>query len=98
MHQITAQSLDIKLRQVVEVPLFTKFLDPQLDPRHNNCLLWSLCDTEQSTKEKVEILMLKHEEELPVVTAKYLGSFKANSGFLHIFVSRESDHPMVKIA
>lgn len=93
--KITAKSLDVKARQVIEVPIYTKFLDAHLDVRFNNCLLWWLADDEEGVKtEKAEILMLEHEAELIPQSAKYIGNFKANQGSIFVFVSRNSDNPL----
>jgi hypothetical protein len=91
---ITAQSLAILPRQTIEAPLCTKFLTADLDPRHNNCLLWSLEETdpdEKPKKEKVEIIMLKLGEALTPQNAKYVSTFFTNSGNLHVFALRESE-------
>lgn len=90
--KVTAQSLQIKPRQPLEVPAFTQFLDAHLDIRHNNCLLWTLQDDASDTpKDKVEIIMVRIDETLEPVNAKYIGNFKDNGGARHVFVIREAE-------
>lgn len=98
MLKINAQSLPIQPSTVIEVPVFTKFLEAQLDHRHNNCLLWWLANDEpECKKEKVEVLMLQLDHALEPQSAKYVGAFKANQGNVFVFVSRASDNPLIQI-
>ena len=92
--KIKAQSLPIKDRQTIkDVPLYAKFLLADLDHRHNNCLLWTLENGEaaEEKQETVEIIMLKLGEELTPPNAKFVSSFRTNSGMIHVFALRESD-------
>ena len=89
---ITAQSLPVIARQKIDAPIHTKFLDVQLDHRHNNCLLWSLANNEDGVKkENVEIIMLKLNDALEPANAKYIGTFKDNSGVTSVFAIRDSE-------
>lgn len=92
---LQARSLQILDRQKIKVPIYTHFLDVHLDIRHNNCLLWTLTDPEDSVKESdkegVTIIMLKLGDALEPVNAKYIGNFKDNSGARHVFVIRDSE-------
>ncbi len=98
MLKINAQSLPIQPSTVLEVPVFTKFLDAQLDHRHNNALLWWIgSDEPDCKKEKVEVLMLQLDHALEPQSAKYVGCFKANQGNIFTFVSRTSDNPLITV-
>lgn len=90
-HKIDAQSLPITLRQKLQMPVHAKFIGVQLDIRHNNCLLWWLADDEAPKRENVEVIMLKLNESLDPPNAKFIGSFKDNSGMIHVFAIRDSE-------
>lgn len=97
MNTIQAQSLPIIARQTITAPHFAKFLDVNLDMRHNNCLLWTLADPAKDAKtEKVELVMVKLGEPLDPPNAKYVGGFRANSGYWHVFALRESENILHK--
>ena len=98
MLKINANSLQIAPSTVLEVPIFSKFLEAKLDLRHNNCLLWHIgSDEPDCKKENVEVLMLQLGHALEPQSAKYVGSFKANQGEIFVFVSRTSDNPMISV-
>lgn len=90
--------LETKARQVISVPEFAKFLSADLDQRFNTPAIWVLAeDSADHKKEKVEILVLEHDHELRPATAKFVGSYKSNSGAKFVFASRPGDHPFTKI-
>lgn len=96
--KICAHRLTIPSRTVIEVAIYTKFLGVSLDPSQGHCILWALSEDEAGTKtEKAEVIMLSNEDELQPVSAKYVGNLKVNSGMTFVFISRESDNPLVKI-
>jgi len=92
---VQAQSLPILPRQSITAPIHTKVLAADIDPRHNNCLLWTLANDEKGDekpkKESIEVIMLRLGEALEPVNAKYVGNFKNNAGAVHVFILRESD-------
>lgn len=98
MLKICAHRLTIPSRTVIEVAIYTKFLGVSLDPSQGHCILWALSEDEAGTKtEKAEVIMLSNEDELQPVSAKYVGNLKVNSGMTFVFVSRESDSPLIKV-
>lgn len=91
---VQAQSLPIKLRQTIELPVFTKFLSAVLDHRFNNCQLWYLCekDDDKSVKrEQVEIVMLRALDELTPISANYVGQLRDGAGWISVFAQRETE-------
>ena len=95
MTSVLAQSLPIKPRQFITAPVYTKFLAVALDHRHNNCLLWTLEDGDNKS-ESVEIIMLRLNDALDPVNAKYIGNFKDNAGIVHVFALRESERNILR--
>ncbi len=98
MLRILHQPISSEPRQVIEVPEYSKFLSVSLHPHLNFPMLWLLAESESEHKpEKVEIIRLCNEEELKPVTAKFIGTYRDNSGDKFFFVSRTTDHPFTKI-
>lgn len=96
--KINAQRFTISPRTVFEVPVYSKFLDVQLDPAQNQALVWYIGDfSEEVKREKVEIIMLQLDGELVPQSAKYIGMFKANQGAVFVFASRTSDNPLTVV-
>lgn len=84
MKTILAYSLPVKPQQTFELPAGAQLLHAGLDIRNNACL-WALAD-ESAQKVKVELVMLRIGQEMPLASAKYVGQFKDNSGVWHVFV------------
>ena len=92
MNVIKAQSIDIKPKTSITLPLYTKFLSINLDHRFNNVQIWMLQDDEKDAKtENVDILMIRADDALEVVNAKYIGQMKDAAGWLHVFAIRDSE-------
>ena len=90
--------LETKARQLIQIPEFSKFLSADLDQRFNTPAVWILADDSADyKKEKAEIVILEHDQELLPVTAKFVGSYKSNSGTKFVFVSRVGDHPFISV-
>lgn len=81
MNKITAHSLDLQPSQKLDLPIGTRLLTVNVDHRFNKCLLWTLQDDNAET-ETVTFTMAKLNEG---AVGTYIGTFKDNSGYLHVF-------------
>jgi|DEB19_MinimDraft_2_1074335.scaffolds.fasta_scaffold04306_7 hypothetical protein len=93
MQKITAHSLDLQPSQKLDLPIGARLLTVNVDHRFNKCLLWTLQDDDAST-EPVTFAMAKLNE---TATGNYIGTFKDNSGYLHVFAQMPEKSPVVAI-
>lgn len=92
MNIIKAQSINVAPKTTINLPLYTKFLSVNLDHRFNNVQIWMLQDDDKEAKtEDVDILMIRAEEALEIVNAKYIGQMRDAAGWLHIFAIKASE-------
>lgn len=92
MNVIKAISINVAPKTTITLPLYTKFLSINLDHRFNNVQIWMLQDDEKDAKtESVDILMIRAEEALEIVNAKYVGQMKDAAGWLHVFAIKDSE-------
>ena len=95
MTKITAHSLDIKPSQTLKLPVGARLLTVNVDHRFNKCLLWTFQDDDAPTSEELTFTMAKLGDTL--ADGKYVGTFKDNSGYLHVFAQRPEKVPVVAI-
>ena len=81
MNKITAHSLDLQPSQKLDLPIGARLMTVNVDHRFNKCLLWTLQDDDLDT-ETVTFTMAKLNEG---AVGTYIGTFKDNSGYLHVF-------------
>lgn len=93
MSKITAHSLDLQPSQKLDLPIGTRLLTVNVDHRFNKCLLWTLQDNDAES-ESVGFTMTKLGE---TAAGDYIGTFKDNSGYLHVFAQRPEKAPVVAI-
>jgi hypothetical protein len=84
MNKVTAHSLDPQPSQKLDLPIGARLLTVNVDHRFNKCLLWTLQDNDAET-ESVGFTMAKLGE---AATGDYIGTFRDNSGYLHVFAQR----------
>lgn len=80
--KITAHSLDILHTQKLSLPTGAKLLTVNVDHRFNKCLLWTFQD-DNAPEEELTFTMAKLGDE--VMGSNYVGTFKDNSGYVHVF-------------
>jgi len=83
--KITAHSLDILPTQKLSLPTGAKLLTVNVDHRFNKCLLWTFQD-DNAPEEELTFTMAKLGDE--VLGGGYVGTFKDNSGYVHVFAER----------
>lgn len=83
--KITAHSLDILHTQKLSLPTGAKLLTVNVDHRFNKCLLWTFQD-DNAPEEELTFTMAKLGDE--VLGSNYVGTFKDNSGYIHVFAER----------
>lgn len=83
--KITAHSLDILPTQKLSLPTGAKLLTVNVDHRFNKCLLWTFQD-DNAPEEELTFTMAKLGDE--VLGSNYVGTFKDNSGYVHVFAER----------
>lgn len=94
MNKITAHSLDLQPSQKLDLPIGARLLTVNVDHRFNKCLLWTLQDSDAET-EAVTFTMSKLNE---TATGDYIGTFKDNSGYLHVFAQKPQRPDVVTAA
>lgn len=91
MNKITAHSLDLQPSQKLDLPIGARLMTVNVDHRFNKCLLWTLQDDDLDT-ETVTFTMAKLNEG---AVGTYIGTFKDNSGYLHVFAQMPEKSPVV---
>jgi len=95
MNKITAHSLDILPTQKLSLPTGAKLLTVNVDHRFNKCLLWTFQD-DNAPEEELTFTMAKLGDE--VLGSNYVGTFKDNSGYVHVFAEKPVAVPVPAVA
>ena len=90
--KITAHSLDIRPNQKLDLPLGARLLTVNVDHRFNKCLLWTAQDEDSPMTEELTFTMAKLGDD--VSGGEYVGTFKDNSGYVHVFAQRTKPAPI----
>lgn len=86
MNKITAHSLSILPTQKLSLPIGARLLTVNVDHRFNKCLLWTVQDDGATKEEELTFTMAKLGDEASA--GEYVGTFKDNSGYVHVFAER----------